>query len=114
MPFMAGPSRRRGFIREKGRRSSRDTLLTALTRIGHAHKLMRMAKKAVNLSVDVGLLAQAKAADVNLSALFEAALSKTVKERMESRWRAENQKAIEAYNEFVEENGIFGEDLRSF
>lgn len=75
---------------------------------------MRMAKKAVNLSIDAELLAEARAAEVNLSAFLEDALKKDLKERQESRWREENRKAIEAYNEFVRENGIFAESLRSF
>ncbi|MDZ4382604.1 MAG: type II toxin-antitoxin system CcdA family antitoxin [Parvibaculum sp.] len=73
-----------------------------------------MPKKAVNLSVDADLLARAKAEHVNLSSLLEAALSKSVREREEARWREENKAAIEAYNHFTEENGIFGEDFRSF
>jgi antitoxin CcdA len=75
---------------------------------------MRMPKKAVNLSVDADLLARAKAEHVNLSSVLEAALSKIVREREEARWREEHKTAIEAYNRFTEENGIFGEDFRSF
>ena len=75
---------------------------------------MRMPKKAVNLSVDAELLARAKAAKVNLSSVLEEALSRSVREREERRWRDENKSAIEAYNRFTEENGIFGEDFRSF
>ena len=70
--------------------------------------------KAVNLSVDAELLARAKAAKVNLSSVLEEALSRSVREREERRWRDENKSAIEAYNRFTEENGIFGEDFRSF
>ncbi|MEP0707593.1 MAG: type II toxin-antitoxin system CcdA family antitoxin [Parvibaculum sp.] len=73
-----------------------------------------MTKKAVNLSVDAQLLAKAKAEQVNLSSLLEEALSKCMREREEKRWREENRAAIDAYNRFTEENGIFGEDFRSF
>ena len=75
---------------------------------------MRMPKKAVNLSVDAELLAKAKAAKVNLSSVLEEALSRSVREREERRWREENKSAIEAYTRVTEENGIFGEDFRSF
>jgi len=75
---------------------------------------MRMPKKAVNLSIDADLLARAKAEHVNLSSVLEAALSKSVREREEARWREENKAAIEAYNRFTEETGIFGEEFRSF
>ncbi|PKQ00353.1 MAG: acetoacetyl-CoA synthase [Alphaproteobacteria bacterium HGW-Alphaproteobacteria-12] len=75
---------------------------------------MRMPKKAVNLSIDPDLLARAKAQRVNLSSLLEEALSKSVREREEARWREEHKTAIEAYNRFTEETGIFGEEFRSF
>ena len=57
-----------------------------------------MAKKAVNLSIDAELLARAKAARLNLSALLEQALSEQVRAEQERRWR----------------HGVFGEDYRSF
>ncbi len=81
----------------------------------NAHNFMRMAKKkAVNLSVDADLLSQAKELDINLSAVLEGALKKGLKEQQEQKWREANKKAIEAYNEFVREHGIFAEGLRSF
>lgn len=75
---------------------------------------MRMAKKAVNLSVDADLLAKARAEEVNLSSLFEDALKESIRGKEERRWREENRKAIEAYNEFVREHGVFAEGFRSF
>jgi antitoxin CcdA len=75
---------------------------------------MRMAKKAVNLSVDADLLARARKADVNLSATFEEALRGRIHEEEQARWRSENARAIEAYNDFVREHGVFGEGLRLF
>ena len=73
-----------------------------------------MSKKAVNLSIDADLLAQAREARLNLSSLFEEALSKRVRAEEERRWREENKAAIKATNRFTEEHGIFGEDFRSF
>ncbi len=75
---------------------------------------MRMPKKAVNLSIDADLLARAREIDVNLSSLFEDALREGIREREEQRWREENKKAIDAYNEFVREHGVFAEGFRSF
>jgi antitoxin CcdA len=75
---------------------------------------MRMVKKAVNLSIDAELLAKAKAARLNLSALLEEALSEQVRAEQEKRWRQENKAVIEAANGFAEEHGVFGEDYRSF
>lgn len=73
-----------------------------------------MSKKAVNLSIDADLLAQAREARLNLSSLFEEALSKRIRAEEERRWREENKAAIEAANRFTEEHGIFGEEFRSF
>lgn len=75
---------------------------------------MRMPKKAVNLSIDADLLAKAREEAVNLSSLFEEALKESIREKEERRWREENKKAIDAYNEFVGEHGVFAEGFRSF
>jgi antitoxin CcdA len=66
------------------------------------------AKKAVNLSVDAGLLQQARANGLNLSALFERALA----EHAAKLWLAENREAIEAYNASVRANGVWSDGWR--
>lgn len=76
----------------------------------HAHKLMRMAKKAVNLSIDADLLTHAKELNINLSALLEGAL----REEARKRWREENREAIEAYNERIRTYGVWSDGLRRF
>lgn len=62
-------------------------------------------KKAVNLTVNAELLAEAKAAGTNLSALLEKALSEQLKEQRAQAWREENREAIEASNRELEQNG---------
>jgi len=62
-------------------------------------------KKAVNLSIDAELLAEAKAAGTNLSGIFEAALKAQIKERRWQKWREENRAAIEASNAQLERDG---------
>lgn len=71
-------------------------------------------KKAVNLSIDAELLAEAKASGTNLSALLEMALERELRERLHQKWRDENREAIEAYNKFVEEHGLLSDEWRSF
>ncbi|MCE9650147.1 MAG: type II toxin-antitoxin system CcdA family antitoxin [Parvibaculum sp.] len=71
---------------------------------------MRMAKKAVNLSVDANLLTHARELNINLSALLEGAL----REEARKRWREENREAIEAYNERIREYGVWSDGLRRF
>ena len=71
-------------------------------------------KKPTNVSINSDLLAKAKELKINLSATLEATLSELVSARQRELWKQENKIAIEAYNQLVEENGIFSDDLRSF
>jgi antitoxin CcdA len=71
-------------------------------------------RKAVNVMVRSELLDAARAADINLSATLEAALSEQLHLRKRDRWRTDNAAAIEAYNKDVDENGTFGDPIRSF
>jgi antitoxin CcdA len=72
------------------------------------------AKKAVNVTVDAALLSAARVEDINLSATLERALTEELRLARRERWRAENARAIAAYNEQVDEHGVFSDALRSF
>jgi antitoxin CcdA len=72
------------------------------------------AKRATNVSVRGDLLDAARAAGVNLSALLERALSEELAHQNRLQWRAENLRAIAAYNEHLLRYGKHGTDLRSF
>jgi antitoxin CcdA len=74
----------------------------------------RAPKKAANLSINADLLTKAKELDINLSATLEQALIEALKKKLRDQWLAENQAAIEAYNEHVEEHGVFSDELRTF
>lgn len=69
-------------------------------------KAPKARKKAVNLSIDAELAAEAKAAGTNLSAVLERALRQELKERRAAQWREENRAAIEASNAYVAEFGL--------
>ncbi len=71
-------------------------------------------KKPTNLSINVDLLKQAREFDLNLSAVLEQALIERVTQQRRNRWLADNQDAINAYNDGVAEHGVFSEGLRSF
>jgi len=71
-------------------------------------------KKAANLSINADLLTKAKQMDINLSATLEQALIDALKKKLRDQWLVENQAAIEAYNEHVEEHGVFSDELRTF
>ena len=71
-------------------------------------------KRAANLRVNEDLLNKAKSLDINLSATLEKALAQALKEKQREQWLADNRQAIAAYNEHVEANGVFSDELRSF
>ena len=74
----------------------------------------KTAKKPVNLSINSDLLAVARKLNINLSATMEVALAEAVMHKQRERWLAENQAAIEAYNERVYTDGVFSDRLRKF
>jgi antitoxin CcdA len=63
-------------------------------------------RKAVNLSLDTGVVEAAREAGINLSQTCEAALRTAAKAERERRWQEENREAIEASNAWVEKNGL--------
>ena len=69
-------------------------------------KAPKPPKKAVNLSIDAGLVAEAKEAGTNLSAVFEQALHAELKQYRESKWREENSESIEATNRYIDQHGL--------
>ncbi|MFQ5633471.1 MAG: type II toxin-antitoxin system CcdA family antitoxin [bacterium] len=71
-------------------------------------------KKPANLSINSDLLFKAREFNINLSATFEQALADELKRKQREQWLKENVKAIEAYNKFVDEQGVFSDGLRSF
>lgn len=71
-------------------------------------------KKTTTLSLNPQLLATAKHLRINLSATLEAALEKEVQVRQAALWLQENRAAIDAYNEEIEQNGLFSDHVRGF
>ena len=47
-------------------------------------------------------------------ATLEDALIELVSAKQRELWKQENQNAIAAYNQIIEENGTFSDDLRAF
>ena len=71
-------------------------------------------KKATNLSINSDLLKKAKSYNINLSKSFETYLNELVRQKAEEAWKKENLKAIESFNQRVEQQGVFSDGLRSF
>jgi antitoxin CcdA len=71
-------------------------------------------KKPTNLSLNSDLLKKTKALNINLSATLEQALRSKLAENEAENWAKENKRAIKAYNEFVDKNGLFADEHRKF
>lgn len=75
-----------------------------------------MGKAELKLTIDESLLADVQASGTELSVLVErtlrARLSPDVAEARARQWAEENAEAIASFNQFVEENGAFGEEWR--
>ena len=71
-------------------------------------------KTRTNVSIDSRLLEAARANKIVLSHLLEEALKERLKDTEQQAWEEENRQAINAYNEFIKENGTFSDELRSF
>jgi antitoxin CcdA len=63
-------------------------------------------RKAVNLSLDTGVVAAARNAGLNLSQVCEAAIRTATKAEQDRRWQEEHREAIEANNAWVEQHGL--------
>ncbi len=74
----------------------------------------RAPKKPTNLSINSDLLSKARKMNINLSATLETALAERLRTHQKELWLRENRKAIQAYNGFVEKEGVFGDDIRAF
>lgn len=72
------------------------------------------ARKAVNLSLDAELVAEAKALNLNLSRTVEEALRQRVRDEKARRWQEENAEAIAFNNAQLEREGLWCDDYRLF
>ncbi|PWQ94599.1 type II toxin-antitoxin system CcdA family antitoxin [Leucothrix arctica] len=75
---------------------------------------MQAPKKATNLSINSDLLSRARSLNINLSSTLESVLKQLLAEEQAKQWKVENRKAVQAYNHFLEENGCFSDEYRTF
>ena len=71
-------------------------------------------KKPTNVSINSDLLTEAKKLKINLSATLETSLIELVSAKQRELWKQQNKAAINAYNQLVDENGVFSDEFRSF
>lgn len=72
------------------------------------------AKRATNVSVKTDLLVMARKAGINLSATLERAVSEELRTLARRRWREKSKEAIDEYNLFVRDHGVFSDSTRKF
>lgn len=71
-------------------------------------------KRAVNLTLDAGLLAEAKSFGTNLSQVLEAAVKAEHREKRWANWREANRDPTESMNAYVKKNGLWSKKLRTW
>ena len=64
------------------------------------------AKRPVNLTLNAKTLELARMLGMNLSQTVDSFLTAEVQRRYWERWNQDNQSAIEAYNQRIEEEGL--------
>ena len=70
-------------------------------------------KKATNLSLNSKVLQAARDLGLNLSQTVDTLLAQEVRRVSVARWVAENQATVDAYNQRVDERGLWNADLRT-
>ncbi|HET8942336.1 MAG TPA: type II toxin-antitoxin system CcdA family antitoxin [Rudaea sp.] len=71
-------------------------------------------KKPTNVTIRSDLLERARAMKINLSQEFEQHLELVVRKRQGEQWLRENREAIQAYNRFFEEHGLWSDEYRAW
>jgi antitoxin CcdA len=63
-------------------------------------------KRRTNVTISADLLAEARALDINVSAIAEAALDEAVRAARAAAWQAENAEALRQRVEWIGRNGL--------
>ncbi len=71
-------------------------------------------RKAVNLSLDTGVVEAARGLGLNLSKISEDALRTATREAHGRKWADEHRERIDAFAAWLDEHGMPFEDLRVF
>lgn len=72
------------------------------------------SKKTTHLTINHDLLRQARELKINLSHTLEERLVEIIAQRRREQWLAENRRALEDYNQRIEEHGVFSHGIRRF
>ncbi len=69
-------------------------------------------KKAVNVSLDPQLIAEAKEFGTNLSQVLDQAVRDAHKIKRWAKWREDNREATESMNDYVKKHGLWSKKYR--
>jgi antitoxin CcdA len=87
----------------------------AATMSDEARRAVRsVPRKPTNVTLREPLLQEARDLGVRLSQACERGLREVVEETRTAKWRRDNHDAIEAWNEYVEKNGLPLSEYRQF
>jgi antitoxin CcdA len=71
-------------------------------------------RRATSLTLDSGLMEEAKAYKINISRAAEAGVAAALKIARTEAWQRENAEAIQNYNDYIETHGLPLEKYRMF
>lgn len=63
-------------------------------------------KQRTNITIDAGLLSEARAMNLNVSSISEAALAEAVQKKQARAWAEENAEAIKERRSWIEGNAL--------
>ncbi|MEI9416663.1 MULTISPECIES: type II toxin-antitoxin system CcdA family antitoxin [unclassified Mesorhizobium] len=75
---------------------------------------LNAVRQPANLSIDSNLMREAKGLDVNVSRAAEAGIAEAVAAEKTRLWKLENRPTIDAWNDYIDKNGIPLEEHRQF
>ena len=64
------------------------------------------SRKSLKLSIDLRLVEEAKALEIDIARAAETGLAKAIAAEKTRRWQEENKDAIESWNDYVRRNGL--------
>jgi len=73
-----------------------------------------VSRRATNVTLSEPLLREARALKINVSQACESGLAREVAGAKARQWQAENRAAMDAWNDYVEQNGLPLGEFRQF
>lgn len=71
-------------------------------------------KKTVSVTLEPGLLKQAREAGINLSALLAEAVKQEIRAQDMEKWKRENHEGLMELNRIADEHGLLSDEYRTF